>query len=169
MFVGQNLGARQADRAERGAWRVAGIMSAAAALVGLLMLAIPGPLIAIFTRDADAIALGIQWLRVLALCQVFTGLEGVLGGGFAGAGDTVPPMIVHVIVGILRLPLAWWAVIGVGMGPMGIAWSMTLTCIVRGVILALWFRRGRWKTKTFSGARLPLPAAEGPDSSAADV
>ena len=165
VFVGQNLGAGDPDRAERGAWRAAWIMSAAAALMGLVLLAIPEPFVAIFTRDPEALALGVSWLRVLAACQVFTGLEGVIGGGFAGAGDTIPPTIIHVVFAILRVPLAWWAVMGLGMGPMGIVWTMTLTCIARGIIVALWFRRGAWKTKRLSPAPAPLPAAEGPDSS----
>ena len=87
----------------------------------------------------------------------------MLGGGFAGAGDTLPPMIVHVIVAILRIPLAAWAVIGLGMGPMGICWTMTLTCVARGCVMAWWFRRGAWKTKELRRSRDPLPPADGPD------
>ena len=40
---------------------------------------------------------------------------------------------------------------------------MSLTCVVRGVILALWFRRGKWKEKMLPGSLRPLPPAEEPE------
>lgn len=163
-FVGQNLGAKNPARAERGAWHAAGLMSAAAVVVGLAMFAFPLPLVGLFTRDPEVLLLAVPWMRVLALCQVFTALEGVIGGGFAGAGDTMPPMIVHVAVAIARVPLASAAAFGLGLGPMGIAWTMTLTCIVRACILAWWFRRGRWKSMELPGEKARLPAPEAVDA-----
>jgi putative MATE family efflux protein len=162
-FVGQNLGAGQPQRAERGAWMAIGIMSAAGAAVGLAFALTPEPLLSIFTRDEEALALGVPYVRVLALCQVFTALEGAVGGAFAGAGDTLPPMLVHVTVALARLPLAAWAVNDMGMGLAGIAWTMTLTCVVRGLVLAAWFRRGGWKHVVLPDARPPLPAADSPE------
>jgi Na+-driven multidrug efflux pump len=162
-FVGQNLGARDSHRAEKGAWWAVSIMSAIGAALGLLFLLLPGPLLSIFTRDAEVIRLGIPYIRILAICQLFTGLEGAVGGGFAGAGNTVPPMIVHAAFALLRVPLAMWAVFDLGMGVTGIAWTMSLTCVFRGAILALWFRRGKWKMKALPVSMRPLPPAEEPE------
>jgi putative MATE family efflux protein len=162
-FVGQNLGAGDPSRAERGAWHAARIMSAIGAGLGLIFLLAPEPLLMIFTTDAGALRIGVPYMRILALCQVFTGMEGAIGGGFAGAGNTVPPMIVHVAFAVARVPLAWWAVSGLGLGIFGITWTMTLTCIVRASVLAWWFRRGNWKTQELPGARRPLPPAEEPE------
>ena len=162
-FVGQNLGAGAAARAERGAWRAIGYMGIVGVGLSILFIALPGPLLGLFTRDAEAIRIGIPYLRVLGLCQFFTAIEGVVGGGFAGSGDTVPPMAVHVSFALVRLPLAWWAVRVLGMGLMGIAWTMSLTCIIRGAILAGWFRRGTWKSRRLPGTASTLPAAEAPD------
>lgn len=146
-FVGQNLGAGNPTRAEHGAWRATGIMTVGGGLLTLLFLAFPAQLLDVFTNDPAAIALGVPYMRVLGICQIFTALEGVLSGGFAGAGDTVPPMTVHVAFALLRLPLALWAVRDLGLGPVGIAWVISLTCIVRATILAAWFRRGHWKSR----------------------
>lgn len=165
-FVGQNLGARNPERAEQGAWQAARIMTGIGLVVTLLMLAVPGLLLQPFTTDPAALAVGETYIRILALCQLFTAIEGAIGGAFAGAGDTVPPMLIHVGFAILRIPLASAAVPFLG-GLMAVGWTMTLTCIVRGSLMALWFRRGRWKTRELKGfGATPLPSPEAPDISA---
>lgn len=162
-FVGQNLGARNPERAEKGAWRAVSIMSAIGAVLGLVFFLIPGTLLSLFTNDAETVRIGMHYVRILAICQLFTGLEGAVGGGFAGAGNTLPPMIVHVAFALVRLPLAWWAVMSLGFGINGIAWTMSLTCVLRGVVLAWWFRRGSWKSMELPDIQRPLPPAEDPE------
>jgi putative MATE family efflux protein len=150
-FVGQNLGAGNATRAERGAWRAMGAMAGFGLAMTAVMLALPRELLSVFTEDPRVIELGVPYVRVVGLCQLFTAVEGVIGGAFAGAGDTVPPMTVHVGFALARIPLAAWAVGGLGLGIMGVAWTMSVTCMIRGVVLALWFRRGRWKHRLLPG------------------
>ena len=162
-FVGQNLGAGNKRRAEQGAWRAVGIMSMIGAAIGLIMLVFPEPLLLIFTRDPEALRLGVPYVRILAICQVLTGVETSIGGGFAGAGDTLPPLAIHAAFAVLRFPLASWAVFGLGLGVYGIAWTMSITCVIRGIILTLWFRRGKWKENVLPGSRRPLPSAEEPE------
>jgi putative MATE family efflux protein len=145
-MVGQNLGARQPERASSAAWTAVGTMGIAAALLTLLFLLIPAQLLRLFTRDPEVIALAVPYLRVVALCQIATGVEGVVNGAFAGAGNTVPPLVIHVVVSLLRLPLAWVAAVAWGMGIQGIAWTITLTCIARAAVVTGWFMRGRWRT-----------------------
>lgn len=162
-FVGQNLGAGNPIRAERGAWRAVRIMSAVGGVLGLVFLVLPEALLGVFVSDPEAIRIGVPYMRILAICQVFTGLEGAVGGGFAGAGNTLPPMLIHGGFALGRIPLAWWACFGLGFDLLGIAWTMSLTCIVRGFILAWWFRRGNWKRTKLPGALHPLPPSEDPE------
>lgn len=161
-FVGQNLGAGDPRRAENGAWYAVAIMSGIGAAIGVIFFVIPSQLLSLFTSDTEALRIGVSYVRILAICQIFTGLEGAIGGGFAGAGNTLPPMIVHVAFGLVRLPLAAWAVHDLELGVNGIAWTMSLTCILRGIVLALWFRRGTWKDTKLPGAQRPLPPPEEP-------
>jgi putative MATE family efflux protein len=147
-MVGQNLGAGRPARAARSAWIAAGIMSAGGAVMMLAMLLFPGPLLSLFTADPGVLALGGSYLRILALCQVATGCEGVLSLAFAGAGDTLPPMIIHIIFGVLR-PLAAAMLIGAwGLGLSGIVITITLSCVARAAIITLLFLRGGWATRT---------------------
>jgi putative MATE family efflux protein len=155
-FVGQNLGARDARRAEQGAWMSVRLMALVGSFMGLLMLVAPTLLLLPFTRDPETLRLGAVYIRIVGLCQAFTGIEAALGGAFAGAGDTLPPMLVHVVVSVLRVPAAWWAVHGLGLGIQGIAWSMALTGIARCAILAGLFARGRWKLRELA---MPIPTA----------
>lgn len=166
-LVGQNLGAGRADRAERAAWLSTGLMVGLGLVVSIPMWIVPEWLIGWFTADAEVIARGVPYLRILALCQAFTALEIVLNGAFSGAGDTLPPSTISVTVSLIRIPLAGAMAHGLGLGLEGIAWTITLTCIVRALIVAGWFRRGRWKTKALATAsHAPLP---GPPPSAAEA
>jgi putative MATE family efflux protein len=157
-IVGQNLGARRPDRAERAAWLSAALMAGFGGIVMIAMLAIPRVLLAVFTSDPDLIRIGVPYLRILALTQAFTGVELVMNGAFSGAGDTLPPMRISTTMSLLRIPLAWWFAVGLGMGIEGLAWMITITCAVRASILAWWFRRGAWKTKALATAQA-APAA----------
>ena len=158
-IVGQNLGARQPGRAERAAWLSSGVMAAFGALVMTAMLIVPERLLSIFTSDPDVLKVGVVYMRILALNQVFTGIELVLNGSFSGAGDTFPPMLISTTVSALRVPLSWWASVTLGYGLDGLAWVITITCVARTLILALWFRRGAWKTKTLATAQAEAASA----------
>ena len=158
-IVGQNLGAGRADRAARATWMSSGLMALFGALMTGAMLLVPGALLSIFTSDPEVLRTGVPYLRILALTQVFTGVELVLNGAFSGAGDTFPPMLISVTVSLLRVPLAWWCAITLGLGLPGLAWMISLTCVVRTVILALWFRRGAWRTKALATDRAAQASA----------
>ena len=75
------------------------------------------------------------------------GWEIVIEGAFTGAGDTLPPMIVSVIGSVARIPLAYAMAVWLGFGVVGIWWTITISTLVKGVVLIIWFRAGRWKKK----------------------
>jgi putative MATE family efflux protein len=64
-----------------------------------------------------------------------------------GAGDTVPPMLVSVPLSILRLPVALVLSGGFGLGADSVWWAISSTSIVKGALMAVWFKAGRWKNK----------------------
>jgi len=160
-IVGQNLGARKADRAERAAWLSAALMAAFGSIMMIAMLAFPERLLGLFTSDPEVILTGVAYLRLLALSQAFTGVELVLNGAFSGAGDTVPPMAISTTLSLLRFPLAWYCVVPLGGGLVGLAIVITITSALRTVILAAWFRRGAWRTKATLPEE-PQPALASP-------
>ncbi len=161
-IVGQNLGARRPDRAERATWLSAGLMASLGAAMMIAMLAIPETLLSFFTSDPEVIRTGVPYLRILGLTQAFTGIELVMNGAFSGAGDTLPPMVISTTVSLLRIPLASLFAFGLGLGIDGIAWMITITCAVRVAILVYWFRRGAWRTKALATASAAPPPVIAP-------
>jgi len=146
-LVGQNLGAGKPERAERCAWKTVQIVVLITGFISIMFLLFPRWISSFFISDPRVVNIAIDYLRILALSQVFMALEIVLEGSFSGAGNTVPPMTISIPGSVLRVPLAYLIAIFWGVGVNGIWWAITLTTIVKGTTLAFWFRQGKWKTK----------------------
>jgi len=142
-IVGQNLGAKQPERAARGAWTAVAAMTCVSLPLGLAMCLVPELLLSAFTDDPALVATGADYVRILGLCQIAVGVEGTLAGAFAGSGDTVPPLVFHLTTSVLRIPLGWLAVQKWGL--LGIAITISATCFVRASLIATWFRRNGWQ------------------------
>lgn len=141
--VGQNLGARQVDRAERAGWITMGFAMVLATAMALASLAIPETLALVFTSDPTVVEETASYLRINALSQLLLPAEIVLEGALGGAGNTIPPMITSTVLSALRIPLAaWWATIW---GPAGIWWAISVTAAGRGFAMMYLWRSGRWK------------------------
>lgn len=146
-MVGQNLGAKNPERAARCAWGTVLIVSIETAVVSILFIVLPRQIASIFTEDPAALGMATDYLIILGLSQVFMAIEIVLEGAFSGAGDTVPPMAVSIPGSILRLPIAWVMAYELGFGLNGVWWSLTITSLLKAIMLMIWFRKGNWKTK----------------------
>ena len=68
-------------------------------------------------------------------------------GAFAGAGDTLPPLLIGLPLTAARIPMAWFFAHSLGLGADGIWIAITLSTILKGILVAVWFRRGRWKLR----------------------
>jgi len=147
-LVGQNLGARRPDRAQR-AVVLTGVFNVAfLGLATLVFLAFAPFLVGIFTDDAEVIAQGAQCLRIIGYGFCFYAWGMVMTQAFNGAGDTMTPTWMNFIAfWIVQVPLAWYLAIEAGIGPVGVFWSIAiadtlLTCIATPVFL-----RGKWKAR----------------------
>jgi Na+-driven multidrug efflux pump len=125
----------------------AGLGAAIAVLPMVVMIFGPELCLRPFTRAPEVLALADPYVRIIGICQIFTVLELVFASGFSGAGDTLPPMLIELPISAARVPLCWLASEHLGLGLDGVAWVLTLTSIVRGTAMPLWFRTGRWQRK----------------------
>jgi putative MATE family efflux protein len=146
--VGQNLGARKPERAGRSAWIATGVVSAILFVFSLFFYFFSHKIGAVFTPDAGTVKASATYLEILALSQVFMGIEIVLAGAFSGAGDTVPPMAIFVPLNLARIPAAYVLAGPGGFGVSGVWWAISGTSILKGLVIASWFYRGRWKAKS---------------------
>lgn len=146
-MVGQNLGAKQPERAAKCAWGAVGMAVAFTFVISTALLTIPELIVRIFTDDAAVANMAADYLRILGLSQFTMAMEIVLEGSFSGAGDTLPPMLVMIPGAVARVPLAYFLCFGLDWGVNGVWWTLTITTTLKAGMLALWFYRGRWQAK----------------------
>jgi putative MATE family efflux protein len=146
-MVGQNLGAGKPDRAAKCAWGAAGIAVFITCIIGAVFIIVPQWITGIFTSDPAVHEIAADYLIILGLSQFTMAIEIVLEDSFSGAGDTIPVMVVLIPGAILRVPLAYYLCFNLGFGVNGVWWTMTITTVIKASVLALWFRRGKWKLK----------------------
>lgn len=107
-YTGQNFGARKYDRIETGA-RQGFIMAViSAATITALILIFGRGLMSIFTNTDTLVETSMRMMRILSVGYVAMGIVQSLSGVMRGAGDTITPMWISVIMTVgLRLPIAY--------------------------------------------------------------
>ena len=146
-MVGQNLGAKKPDRAARSAWQAVGLGLIVTFGVSIFFLTLSSSIASVFSNSPEVIKIAKDYLVILALSQFTMAVEIILEGAFAGAGDTIPPMVAMLPFHLLRIPLAYYLCFVLGWGINGVWWTLTITTTIKAIILALWFKRGKWKEK----------------------
>lgn len=145
-LVGQNLGAKQPDRAARSAWLCGHYNMAFMVLVAILFWAFAPQLIGFFTDDAEVAGYGVDALRIVCLGYFFYGYGMVLAQAFNGAGDTLTPTWMNVICfWMIEIPLAWFLARFLGWGPDGVFASIAISESLLALLSGYLFRLGRWK------------------------
>ncbi|MDR2183587.1 MAG: MATE family efflux transporter [Clostridiales bacterium] len=138
-FMGQNFGAKKYGRLRQGYK----ISIAAMAIYGVFVTAVlfffARPLIGIFLSDPASVAIGATYLRVFALTQILSCMEGVAVGAFRGKGLTIKPTIVSVTSNVLRVILAY-ALAETALGLDGIWIGIAISVTVRNIWLLAWYQ-----------------------------
>ena len=145
-IVGQNLGARQPERAALAGWIATGFATLICAIGAVFEFTMAPQFTGLFTSDPAVVAEGAHYLRIVAVSTLFSGSELVLEGALGGAGETLPPMLTSSTLTVLRLPIAAWA--ATRWGTAGIWWTISITGLGRGVAMMTLWRWGRWKRKS---------------------
>ncbi|MEZ4699269.1 MAG: MATE family efflux transporter [Rhodothermales bacterium] len=145
-LVGQNLGARQPDRAERAVWFACWTNVAFLGVVAIAMFVFSEPLIRIFTDIPTAVAYGVDCLHIVSYTYVLFAFGMVIVSSFNGAGDTRTPTWINVICyWMLQVPIAYILSHPLGMGPRGAFIAIAFAQAILAVIAVVLFRRGTWK------------------------
>lgn len=139
-FVGQNYGARKLDRIKEGYKKGLSILIGIGIFATILLIAGAKPLFTIFLpNDPLAIKEGINYLRIIGLCQLFMTIEIGTAGAFNGIGRTLPPTINGAFWNALRIPTAI-VLSGTFLGLSGVWWALTINTILKGVCIYFMFR-----------------------------
>jgi len=147
-MVGQNLGAKKPDRAERAVW-IAGFYNMIfLGTLGVLFVLFARPLIGLFTADPQVLAYGADCLRFVSYGFPLYAFGMVFTQAFNGAGDTWTPTKINLFCFWLwEIPLAWVLAVRAGMGPRGAFVAVMAAFSTLALVSGTLFRRGRWKEK----------------------
>ena len=145
-LVGQGLGARDPRRAERSGYLTYQMAASLMAVMGLVFVLFPQPLIRLFTDDLAVVQMAVTPLRIVGLIQPVLAATMVFAGNLRGAGDTRFPMYVtSMSIWSIRVPVASLLCLALGTGLSGAWLGMSIDQAVRGTIFFLRFKGGRWK------------------------
>jgi len=145
-LVGQNLGAKQPERAEKSVWRTGIYNMLFLGIIGVLFVLFANPVIRGFTSDPEVIRQGAACLRIISYGNIGYAYLMVTLQAFNGAGDTVTPTIVYFFgFWLLEIPLAYWLAIPVGFRANGAYIAIVIAEGAIAVVSIILFKRGRWK------------------------
>jgi putative MATE family efflux protein len=145
-LVGQNLGAKKPERAEKSVYRTGFYNMIYMGLVSVAFVFFPGILVAIFTHDPAVSAPAIACLSIFGLAFVSYAWGMVLMQAFNGAGDTLTPTLINLLsFWACQIPLAYWFAIVLGWGPRGAFTAVPIADLVFTIAALVLFRRGTWK------------------------
>ena len=145
-LVGQNLGAKQPERAQISVWRTGFYNMLFLGIIGVIFLVFATPVIRLFTNDPAVVPLAATCLRILSYGNIAYAYGMVMLQAFNGAGDTVTPTWVHFFgFWLLEIPLAYFLAIPRHVGANGVYISIVVAEAAIAIAGVFLFRRGRWK------------------------
>jgi multidrug resistance protein, MATE family len=139
--VGNLIGAREPDAAQRAAWVSIGMGAAVMSFSGASFVVFRSLLPRIYTPDADVIAACAAILPIAGAFQIFDGTQAVGCGVLRGMGRTRPAMVFNLVsYWVLALPIGSWLALRRGWGLAGIWWGLAFGLGLVAISLVLWIR-----------------------------
>jgi MATE family multidrug resistance protein len=140
--VGHAVGAGDPERARRAGWLALGLGTSFMLMAAVVFLVAPGPLIALYTRDPQVMAVGPSLLGLAAAFQIFDGIQTVSTGALRGLGETRMAMLANLVgYWALGLPLGLTLCFVLHWGIYGLWIGLLLALIViASTLLARWHR-----------------------------
>ena len=146
-LVGQNLGAKQIERAQQSVYLTAKYSAAFMGFVMLLFIFFASPIIRIFTQDEAVVVFGAQALRVIGCGYIFYGIGMVMTQALNGAGDTRTPTLINFFCfWLFQIPLAYFLAKGLELKTTGVFIAIPVAETLIALTALYFFRRGKWKT-----------------------
>ncbi len=134
-FVGQNYGAKQYERIQKG-YQTTVVLAIGLGVFATLLLVFAGkPIFSFFLPEAEAIEQGEVYLKILGYSQLFMCIEITTQGLFNGLGRTYIPSIVGIVLTGARIPLAYLIAQPQFLGIDGVWWAITISSVAKGIVL----------------------------------
>ncbi|MBL0235135.1 MAG: MATE family efflux transporter [Saprospiraceae bacterium] len=145
-LVGQNLGAKQIQRAEKSVQITLKYNAIFMSLVMLLFIFFADSIIRIFTQDEPVIGYAVQSLQIIGAGYIFYGIGMVMIQALNGAGDTRTPTIINfVCFWLFQIPLAYLLAYTFNLKALGAFIAIPIAETLIALIAWYYFNKGYWK------------------------
>ena len=145
-LVGQNLGAKNPERAEESVMKTAKYNAIFMLLVSCILFLFARNIASFFTQDQSVQDYAISAMRIMGAGFIFYGIGMVMTNAFNGAGDTRTPTYINIFgFWCFQIPLAFILAKWLGWGPLGV--FISIPAAETGISLTAWwlFKKGGWK------------------------
>lgn len=136
-FVGQNFGAKKFDRIIKGYKAILLIALGVGVFASILLIFFGNYVFSIFIPEKEAIIQGTSYLKILGYSQIFMCIEITTSGIFNGVSKTHIPSIISIVLTGARVPLAYILSSPNLLGINGVWWAVSLTSILKGIIIII--------------------------------
>ena len=148
VIAGQNLGAGQPERAEKSGWMAAGVVEVIMLIGAAVVLLGADSIVGIFSSDPDLVETASAFIKIAVVGYLVMGASMVFMQCLMGVGDTVPPMVLNLIMmWAVQLPLAYFLPRVTNLGVYSVPWAMVTGMYFGAIVFTVYFRMGRWKRK----------------------
>ncbi len=148
-LAGRSLGAKDASLAEKYIKTSRQIGTLIAFGMGFILFFFGPTIASLYSNDPKVVTEAAKILKLMAFIQPFQCAQLIISGGLRGAGDTIWTLI-STFIGILivRLILAYYFVMILGMGLIGAWLAVLIDQLIRWILITLRFRTNKWKYVT---------------------
>lgn len=154
-YTGQNIGAKKIDRVEKGTKDGTLMAVGISTVITILILIFGRYLVSVFTDTKELVDLSMHMMRILAVGYIAMAVTQSLSGVMRGAGDTIAPMWISLIVTVLiRVPIAYSVAYLTRSEayPTGRPESTYISLLVAwtmgSIITTIFYKKGNWRKKS---------------------
>jgi putative MATE family efflux protein len=145
-LVGQNLGAKQIQRAQQSVYLITKYNAIFMGFVMILFVVFAEPIIRIFAEKETVVAYGTQSLRIIGSGFIFYGIAMVMTQALNGAGDTRTPTIINLVCfWLFQIPFAYILSTVLDFKATGAFIAVPVAETLIALVAWYYFRKGKWK------------------------
>jgi MATE family, multidrug efflux pump len=161
--AGQNFGARKADRVRLTFRTGAALAAGAMFLLAVIVWLAAGPMVGVFSSDPQVIAVGAEYLHIIAFNFVASGIVFVSSSMFQAMGNTIPSLITSAArIAIVAVPVLLLA--QTPSFTLRWIWYISAGAVVVQLAMNLWLLQREFRLRLNFNTTVRTPAASSPES-----
>jgi putative MATE family efflux protein len=146
VLTGQNLGAKQPDRAVQTVWKAGSVNMCFLVLVAIFWFFAARPIVSVFSDVPEVISYSVLYIQFISMAYILLGYTMVISRALNAAGDIRQVSLLYILMFyITQLPLAWLLGIVLNWGPKGIFIAILFSELVLAIACIAVFKKGNWK------------------------